>query len=198
MFLERFAELKQVLSHAVYTDYRGGLPQEKALERAHQELKDCHKRKGLVYAIGNGGSSSIASHFCTDLLRTLEMGASTLADTSILTCFANDYGYENVYSLPLSQKLRPQDLLIAISSSGRSVNILNGVAVAAEKKIPVITLSGFSLNNPLRQMGDLNFWLDSCDYGLVETGHFFLLHTIVDTFHHSKIQSKELVGAGKE
>ncbi len=198
MFLKRFGELKEIVGHGVYTNRTEVIPQETSLLLAHQLLKQTKERKGLVYVIGNGGSAGIASHFCTDLLRTLEIPAATLVDSNVVTCFANDYGYENVYSLQLTQKLRSNDLLVAISSSGRSTNIINAAAVAAEKDVSVITLSGFSHENPLRRMGDLNFWLDSCDYGLVETGHFFLLHTIIDTFNITAVHSEVLVGAAKD
>src|SRR6185503_15029703 len=99
---------------------------------------------------------------------------------NLLTAIGNDCGYDQVFSLPLKKLMRPNDLLIAISSSGQSPSILNGATIAREKEAHVITFSGFKEDNPLRQMGDLNFWLDRVDYGLVETGHFFLLHTLVD------------------
>ena len=89
--------------------------------------------------------------------------------------------------------MREDDLLVAISSSGRSENILNACRVAEEKRGRVITLSGFSSKNPLRGMGDLNFWIDAKDYGLVETAHFFLLHTIIDSLSSCKRRSEELM-----
>ena len=147
------------------------------------------KIEGIVYVIGNGGSAGIASHFCTDLLRTLKIASATLTDASALTCFANDFGFENVYKMPLQKNLKSHDLLVAISSSGKSQNIIEAVKLAKEKKTAVMSFSGFDPNNPLRKLGDLNFWLDSHDYGLVEMGHFFLLHTIVDT---CKIRSESL------
>lgn len=189
MFSARLNELSGVIETSAYTTQNATITPTEALEMAHFLLHQVSKVHGIVYVIGNGGSAGIASHFCTDLLRTLEMSAATLSDSNIITCFANDFGYENVYKIPLSRNLRPQDLLVAISSSGRSQNIIEGVMAAKERKIPVITLSGFSPLNPLRRLGDLNFWLESDDYGLVETGHFFLLHTIVDT---CKIKSNSL------
>jgi D-sedoheptulose 7-phosphate isomerase len=155
----------------------------------HFLLQQVNKVEGITYVIGNGGSAGIASHFSTDLLRTLKLSSATLSDSNMLTCFANDFGYENVYKIPLLRNLRSHDLLVAISSSGKSQNIIDAVQVAKEKKVSVITLSGFSAHNPLRRLGDLNFWLNSNDYGLVETGHFFLLHTVVDT---CKVKSENL------
>lgn len=190
MFLERLEVLGRVLQACSYTSKDKAIEGSKALEMAHFLLGQVKQVRGIIYVIGNGGSSGIASHFCTDLLRTLELPAATFSDSNILTCFANDFGYENVYKLPLSRNLRGEDILVAISSSGRSANILEAVKLAQEKKIPIITLSGFAIDNPLRQMGDLNFWIDSSDYGLVEMGHFFLLHTLIDTYQTCQSQLK--------
>jgi D-sedoheptulose 7-phosphate isomerase len=189
MFKKRLAELSDVLDKCVYSTHSELINAEEALEMAHFLLYQVTKIEGIVYVIGNGGSSGIASHFCTDLLRTLEISAATFSDSNILTCFANDFGYENVFKLPLARNLRSHDLLVAISSSGKSANIIEAAKIAKEKRTSVISLSGFLPNNPLRRLGDLNFWLDSDDYGLVETGHFFLLHTIVDT---CRIKSENL------
>ena len=180
------------LEGCVFSTHTQTIEQQEALEMAHFLLYQVTKVEGIVYVIGNGGSAAIASHFCTDLLRTLEMGAATISDASTLTCFANDFGYENVYKTPLMRNLRTKDLLVAISSSGQSPNILAAANFAHERKVPVISFTGFSPLNPLRQLGDLNFWIDSCDYGLIETGHFFLLHTIVDTCKPSRVKSESL------
>lgn len=189
MFEKRLADLSAVVSHCVYSTHKAPITSNEALEMAHFLLHQVAKVGGIVYVIGNGGSAGIASHFCTDLLRTLEMASATFSDANIITCFANDFGYENVYKLPLLRNLKSHDLLVAISSSGQSTNIIEAAKIAKEKRAPLITLSGFSSENPLRALGDLNFWLDSHDYGLVETGHFFLLHTLIDT---CKIRSKSL------
>jgi D-sedoheptulose 7-phosphate isomerase len=181
MFKKRFNELAAVLDLCAFSTHTQSIAPQEALEMAHFLLYQVSKVEGIVYVIGNGGSAGIASHFCTDLLRTLEIGAATFSDANILTCFANDFGYENVYKFPLMRNLRSKDLLVAISSSGQSPNILSAAQLAHDRKAPVVSLTGFLPQNPLRKLGDLNFWIDSSDYGLVETGHFFLLHTIVDT-----------------
>lgn len=187
MFKKRLDELTEVLDACVYSTSTEAIEAQEALEMAHFLLHQVSQMGGIVYVVGNGGSCGIASHFCTDLLRTLEISAATFTDSNILTCFANDFGYENVYKIPLLRNLKASDLLVVISSSGKSPNIVEAAKVAKERKVPVIGLSGFSSQNPLRRLGDLNFWLDSDDYGLVEMGHFFLLHSIVDTW---KIKSE--------
>ena len=95
---------------------------------------------------------------------------------------ANDYGYENAYARLLDTVLRPDDYVIAISSSGQSKNICQAVDMAKRHKAKVMTLSGFKESNPLRSLGDINFWLDSTDYGFVEVGHQFILHNLSDRF----------------
>jgi D-sedoheptulose 7-phosphate isomerase len=189
MFHKRLNELSEVVGKCVYSAQSEVINSQEALEMAHFLLNQVARIGGIIYVIGNGGSAGIASHFCTDLLRTLEISAATLSDSNLLTCFANDFGFENVYKLPLLRNLRSHDLLVAISSSGKSPNIIEAAKVAKEKKTSILSLSGFSPTNPLRRLGDLNFWLDSDDYGLVEMGHFFLLHTIIDT---CKIKSESL------
>ena len=188
MFLERMDELQECVAKCSYTDMLGELSSEEALRRAQESLK-----LGCNYVVGNGGSAGIASHFCTDLLKTLQLPAATFSDSNILTCFGNDYGYDKVFSSPLQVNMSENDLLVAISSSGQSENILNACKVAQKKGARIITLSGFDSDNPLRQMGDLNFWINAHDYGLVETAHFFLLHTIIDSLSSCKRRSEELM-----
>ena len=137
---------------------------------------------GSVYVIGNGGSAAVASHAVIDLINVAKLRAFTLHEPSVLTCIVNDYGYENAYSRLLTHMARPGDILIAISSSGRSVNICNAVTQMMNNGGSVVTLSGFSYDNPLRSLGDINIWLDVSDYGLVEVGHQFILHNLSDRF----------------
>ena len=183
MFHARFEELATSVRECVYTSMDGDLTGEQALERSHELLRQTKQHGGIVYVIGNGGSAGIASHFCNDLMKSLQVPSQTLYDTNLLTCLANDIGYENAFAYSLQRLLKPHDLLVAISSSGKSANILNAVFVARARHTPVITLSGFAEANPLRTLGHLNFWIDRKDYGIVETAHFFLLHTIVDCWN---------------
>lgn len=137
---------------------------------------------GSVYVIGNGGSAAVASHAVIDLINVAKLRAFTLNEPSVLTCIVNDYGYENAYSRLLAHMARPGDVLIAISSGGRSMNIRNAATQVVSNGGSVITLSGFSPDNPLRSLGDVNIWLDASDYGLVEVGHQFILHNMSDRF----------------
>ena len=131
---------------------------------------------GNLFLVGNGGSAGVVSHILTDFINVNKLNARTLHESTLISCMSNDYGYENSFSEPLSNLAKEKDLLIAISSSGRSANIRNAVISIKEAGGYAITISGFGQDNPLRSMGDLNVWLDSNSYGLVEIGHLFYLH----------------------
>lgn len=133
-----------------------------------------------VIFIGNGGSAGIASHLSVDFWKNGNINAIAFNDSSLLTCISNDFGYAHVFEQPVKRFAQSGDLLIAISSSGRSENILRGVQAAQEAGCRVMTLSGFSPDNPLREAGDLNFYLPSDSYGIVEVGHLAILHGMLD------------------
>jgi D-sedoheptulose 7-phosphate isomerase len=189
MFIKRFKKIKEVFENSEATFQGQAEDFNKAALHANILLKNTRDTKGKVIIIGNGGSAGIASHFSCDLMRTLSIGSQTLFDSNLLTCMGNDFGYEEVFSKPLEVLLQENDLLVAISSSGKSPNILRACNVALEKNVPIMTLSGFSDKTPLRSLGDLNFWVPSFDYGLVEMTHFFILHTIVDTWEETVVKS---------
>ena len=140
-----------------------------------------HKNKGSqVFFIGNGGSSAIASHMTADFMKNGGMNTYSLYDNAVTTCMGNDYGYENIFSRPMQFLVREDDLVIAISSSGNSANIVNAIQVAKEKKAEVITLTGFEATNKAKQMGDINVYVPCCKYGMVESIHNLILQQIVD------------------
>lgn len=159
------------------------LSSEEGLHDVYEHFAKLKHRDGSLYIIGNGGSAGVAAHAVTDFFNVAKIKAFTLHESSLLTCMTNDFGYESAFARMLDQVLTSQDILIAISSSGNSINIRNAVDVAKKHQSTVITLSGFSKYNPLRQMGDINIWLDSDDYGFVEIGHQFVLHNIADRFN---------------
>lgn len=145
-------------------------------------LKTLRKNNHILYIVGNGGSAAVASHALVDFVNVAKIHTQVLHECSLITCMANDFGYENVFSRVLETRLCVGDILIAISSSGKSKNICNAAETAARLGCQVITFSGFQADNPLRRLGDVNFWLNSCDYGYVEVGHQFLLHNLSDRF----------------
>lgn len=140
-----------------------------------------HKARGSqIFFIGNGGSSAIASHMTADFMKNGGMKTYSLYDNAVTTCMGNDYGYEYIFSRPLEFLIRKGDLLAAISSSGNSPNIINAIKAAREKEAEVITLTGFKRGNKAMGMGDINAYVPSEKYGIVESIHNLMLQQVVD------------------
>src|SRR5262245_45743934 len=139
-----------------------------------------HAAGNKLIFVGNGGSAAIASHMATDYSKNGNIRAVALNDGSMLTCLGNDLGYDQVFSKQIEMHARSGDVVIAISSSGRSANILNAVRAAHHAKCKVVTLSGFTPDNPLRSVGDINFYVASDRYGFVEIGHLTICHAVLD------------------
>jgi len=177
----RGAELQRIVAATEVTDLAGKRSDtEAAVAGMTAMLKDLRAAGGRLYLVGNGGSAGVASHAITDFLNVGKLRAMTLHEPSLMTCMSNDYGYEVAFARILATLASPGDVLIAISSSGQSANIRNAAAEMRRLGGKTITLSGFKRDNPLRALGDLNIWLDSTDYGMVEIGHQFVLHNIAD------------------
>ncbi|TCS64723.1 D-sedoheptulose 7-phosphate isomerase [Varunaivibrio sulfuroxidans] len=177
----RVAEFGAILKKTNLTNRRGELRDlEQAMSDLAKRFITLREAGRNLFLVGNGGSAGVAGHAATDFFNVARLKAITLHEASLMTCMSNDFGYENAFARMLSQLVEPNDILIAISSSGNSANITNAAKRATEKGAEVITMSGFTFDNALRGMGDVNFWLDSHDYGFVEIGHQFLLHNISD------------------
>ena len=142
--------------------------------------------KSKIYISGNGGSASIASHVSVDFSKSLGLNSLTFNESSLITCFANDYGYENWLSNCITKVCSKKDTLILISSSGTSKNILNAAKTANKIGMNLITFSGFSEKNPLRKKGKLNFWVDSNSYNFVEASHLIILLSAIDFLKQEK------------
>lgn len=137
-------------------------------------------RRQTVYMIGNGASASMASHFAADLAKNGRLHTQVFSDLSLITAISNDMGYEHVFAEPLRRRGQPGDLLVAISSSGRSPNLLAAVDVADVLEMSIVTLTAKDPLNPLRKRGDLNLYLPAKTYGLAETAHAAALHWWMD------------------
>lgn len=176
-----FGLLSELGQKAQASDRQGkSLPLDEAIGRIRALARVTHEAGHTLYFIGNGGSAGIASHLAIDYAKNGGLRSLALNDGAALTCLANDLGYENVFSKPLEIHGRAGDLLIAISSSGRSPNILKAVEAARSQGMAVVTLSGFDGTNPLRHKGDINLHVASHQYGFVEILHLALLHAVLD------------------
>lgn len=141
-----------------------------------QLRKECR----VVYLIGNGASASMASHLAADLAKNGRLHTQVFTDIALITALANDFSYEEVFAEPLRNRMVAGDMLVAISSSGNSPNIVSAVKIAKSRGGKVVTLSAMSADNTLRKTGDLNFYLPALTYGMAETGHAALLHYWMD------------------
>jgi D-sedoheptulose 7-phosphate isomerase len=176
-----FTTLSGHLVQAAATSAAGGpIEIAEAVNQVIALARRAHATGNKLIFVGNGGSSAIASHMATDYSKNGDVRAMALNDTAMLTCLGNDLGYERVFAKQVELYARADDLVIAISSSGRSANILNAVAAARAAKCTVVTFSGFTPDNPLRRLGDLNFYIDADRYGFVEIGHLTICHAILD------------------
>jgi len=148
--------------------------------RARGFLRELESGKGKIMLVGNGASASIASHMATDFWRNSGIRSTEFNDSSLLTCISNDFSYEEVFKKPVEMFADPGDVLICISSSGRSANILRAAEAGRGKGCRVLTLTGFDADNPLSRLGDVNFHVPSPRYGPVEILHTYILHCLND------------------
>ena len=131
--------------------------------------------------VGNGGSAAIASHFSVDLTKNAGIRCINFNESDLITCFSNDYGYEHWLEKAVEMYGNKGDVLIGISSSGTSKNILNACRAAREMNFSeIITLSGMHADNPLKKLGDINLWVNSNAYNHIENMHQFWLLAVVD------------------
>lgn len=156
------------------------LDTERELRALVAEFRKCHDRKGTVHFIGNGGSAGIATHMAVDYSKNGRVRSRAMHDGAMLTCLANDFGYQNVFAKQLEWYGRKGDIAVIISTSGRSLNIIAAADAAREARFElIVTLTGMNPNNLLRAKGDLNFYVPCMDYGIVEIAHLTLLHSMI-------------------
>jgi len=171
---------------------------ESVIQNVIDSFEDTYSKNGKIYIIGNGGSAATASHMVNDLgvglarrdIRYFDI--ECLSDnTSVCTALANDIGYDHIFSMQLKNKINTNDLLIAISCSGNSANIINAVEYAKAKKTKIIGLTGFD-GGKLKKLSDINFHIqtDKNEYGLVEDLHMIFDHIIYTYYIENNIQSK--------
>ena len=160
------------------------IPERKILEKLIEiknVLLNTKKKNRKVLIFGNGGSAAISSHVSIDLTKNTKIKVHNFNEADLLTCFSNDYGYEKWVEKTIEFYADQGDVVILISSSGKSMNMVNACAAAKNKKISkVITLTGHEKNNPLSQLGDINLWINSKAYNFIENTHQLWLLTACD------------------
>ncbi len=183
MFETYVNNIKFILGEILVTDKNGSLL---SVENAFKDwIKLTYDNKisnNSIFFIGNGASSAMSSHMSADATKNGKLSARSLIDQSIMTAISNDIDYTEIFSLQLERYSHPGDILIAISSSGNSPNILNAVLTAKKSNMKIITLSGMTHNNKLRNLGDINFYVPGSEYGHVECAHQVVLHYWLDAY----------------
>jgi len=184
IYWERYlAAVEQAMASTVVTD-RQGLAMQAAdgMNRAVLLSRGVLASGRTKFFCGNGASSAMAGHMALDWLKAGGLKALSFNDSSVLTAVANDAGYENAFALPLSRLGSTGDVLVTISSSGNSPNVLAAIAEARKLGLTVVTFSGFRPDNRSRQLGDLNFFVPCRTYGIAECSHQVLLHAWLDQY----------------
>ena len=143
-------------------------------------LETVHKNGGKTMAMGNGASASIASHISTDLSKGAGIRTVNFNDTNLITALSNDYGYENWMEKAVEIYGDAGDMVILVSSSGSSKNVIKAAGVAKRMDMKIVTFSGFLADNPLKQCGDINLWVDSKAYNIIENMHMIWLTAVCD------------------
>lgn len=178
---EYFQTISRIILDTAVTDCAGKkISFDEALQQALATILSLAKNSGKIMLIGNGGSASIASHIAVDFWTVAGISATAFNDPVQLTALSNDYGYEHVFAKAIEKFASPGDLLIALSCSGRSANVLQGAKIARQKQCAVITFSGFAKEAPLLTLGDLNFFTDCKSYGHVQIAHLAIIHYLSD------------------
>jgi D-sedoheptulose 7-phosphate isomerase len=151
------------------------------------EVADAH---ATMHIVGNGASAAMASHMALDWSKNGRVRTTAHNDLAALTALGNDLGYDQVFARQLEWHARAGDLLVSISSSGNSANILRAIAAARAKQLRIVTLSGLKPDNKSRTLGDLNLYVAAWSYGIVECAHQTIMHAWLDC--HMKVCEWEL------
>ena len=171
------------LRDMVVTDAAGVVvPVQDAFSRWVAMTHDVQQRDAQLFIIGNGGSAAMASHMVTDALVIARLRANALNDVTALTAAANDFSFEQTFSLQLDRLARAGDLVVAVSQSGNSPNIVRAIETSRPRQIGTVTLSAMQADNRCRTAGDLNFYVPLGRYGLAQSAHQVILHYWFDQY----------------
>lgn len=184
---EYVSDLGRLLSELSAQNALGqDVPTDQGFDEWVQLTLTLKKNKRIIYLVGNGASASLASHMAADLAKNGRLHTEVLTDQCLITAVSNDIDFESVFSDPLSVRASKGDMLVAISSSGSSPNILKAAEEAKKHGMSIITLSAMNEDNPLRATGMLNFYIPAGTYGNAESTHAAVLHHWMDMIECSK------------
>ena len=152
------------------------------IENLKNSFLSCKKKKSKIILVGNGGSAATSSHVAVDLTKNAKLRSINFNEADLITCFANDFGYENWIEKALEMYCDKNDFVVLLSASGKSKNILKAALWLKNKKIKFATFSGMEKKNILKRINfnGINVWINSMSYNKVEILHHYILLLIVD------------------
>ena len=150
------------------------------ITRLKDRIAEARATERKLMLAGNGASASIASHLATDFSKQGKVRAMAFNDANLITALGNDCGYENWIAKALDFYADKSDVLILISSSGKSPNVVKATQRGKELGLYVAAFTGFAKDNPLGTVSDINFWVDSRSYNIIECTHMIWLTAVVD------------------
>lgn len=163
------------------------LPADAALRRWVEETLRIYTNSQQIFLAGNGASCTMAEHFGFDAMKNGKLKTINFSETSYITAVSNDISYEDVFLVKLQRLGSPGDMLITISSSGNSPNVVKAIEYAKANGMLAVTLSGMKPDNKSRQLGNINFYVPAPTYGLAESIHSSIMHCWLDCYldaHH--------------
>ncbi|MDC3068633.1 SIS domain-containing protein [Candidatus Pelagibacter sp.] len=144
------------------------------------------KKKNKIHVFGNGAGASIASHFANDLTNSAKFKVYSYDNSAQITCLANDYNYSNWVKKIIDYYVEKNDLIIFLSASGESQNMIQAAKLCLKKKYKFISITGFNEKNRLNSLSNYFCWVDSKSYNHVELAQLFILLSIVDSLNKKK------------
>ena len=178
-YLESMASALAQTEASLATD-KTDLPS--ALARSVEMLKGVQQADGTQFFLGNGASAAFAEHMALDWTKNGGVRSLNPSSAVLLTALANDMSYQDSFAVFLDRYAKSGDVVVTISSSGNSENVIRAIAAARKIGCGVITLSGLKPDNTSRKQGDVNFYVPARTYGIVECAHQVLLHMMIDAF----------------
>ncbi len=176
-------DISRALKNMIITDDNNNrLDIDEALEKWADISEQKRKQNGIFFFCGNGASATMAEHLSHDCFQNADFLTETVSETSHITAISNDLSFEDVFAYRIGKMLKENDMLISISSSGNSPNIIKAINKAKELGVFVVTLSGKKEDNLSRKLGNLNFYVPLATYGMVESAHATLLHCYLDLY----------------
>jgi D-sedoheptulose 7-phosphate isomerase len=173
----------RALTDTQVTDALGNsLEQQQALEHLCAFSRDISLNSKKQYLVGNGASMAFSDHMAVDWSKNGKVPTHAFSSPCLLTALGNDIGIAQLFASAISTYADKDDMLVAISSSGNSENILEAIKAARVKQMRVVTFSGLQPDNRSRMLGDLNFYVPAKTYGIVECAHQLLIHMWLDHY----------------